>query len=204
MKKVLVPIALVVVLAIIVFVIGKVTYSIYKSNKEITVHSTSGNMVCNASIVEDDTPSIYGYKKLKVTITNYEEVNNEDVVTDVPIKYNFTLSGPNGTKFREYDDTTTGRTIQNGQGFTNTNSIVMPGTNEYEEFTTTKSSKDYYFEVMTTSDGTAAQTKNYSVDLKCTQTQPVNVPAYTASQINTSTNGVNLQQKIDSLSEMFE
>lgn len=168
MKKIITLGLIMVSLAVILILINKVTYSIYKSNTSVNVESTAGNLVCNA-VLADAGKSEYGYKKLSITINNFETVDNEEVVTDVPLKYNFTLSGPSGSKFRVYEAPANGRVLQGGQGFSNTNSVVLPGSNQYDEFPATKSSKEYIVEVMTSSDGTAAQEKQFSVQVGCAQ-----------------------------------
>ena len=181
MKKIVVSGVMILGLVVALVVINKVTYSIYKSNTAVSVSSTSDKLVCNA-ILSDDDKSTYGYKKLLITVNNFEDQNNEEVVTDVPLKYNFTVSGPTGSKFRIYADPASGRIIQNGAGFTETNSITLPSSSTYDEFTTTKTSNQYIVEVMTSSDGTAAQEEEFSVALNCSQVIPPAVITYTVGE----------------------
>lgn len=167
MKKVIIPIILI-ISVILIFVITKKTYSIFKSNASVNVHSTSDSIICD-SVIEDSENSVYGYKLITLKVRNYKTINNVEEVTSIPIKCKFTLTGPSGSKFRKLEDPGYSRTKGAGEGFTNTNEIVLPTSTTFDTFSTTKEEKIYEIEIMTDSDSNASQTNDYDVVLDCYQ-----------------------------------
>ncbi len=168
MKKLIIPVILVFVIVLTIFIVNKVTYSIYKSNVEVSVTS-KGDKIVSDSLIEENGSSIYGYKLIKVTINNYTN-NGVETITDVPMKCRVTIDGPEGTKFRELVEPNSSRTIKAQEGFTTENSITLPSETTYDSFTTNKESKTYNIEVMTDSDNVDAQIRDYNVTLNCYQT----------------------------------
>lgn len=168
MKKIIIPITLLVVIVAMIVLISKGTFSLYKSNKTINVHSTSGNLVCDAEVTDAGT-SVYGYKLINIKVKNYTTENNVDTITDVPLKYRVTITSSNGTTFREFVAPDSNRTTEQGAGFTNTSSLTLPSASTYDTFTTTKSDKSYNVEVKNTNDVATGQTVSYNLTLDCYQ-----------------------------------
>lgn len=132
------------------------TYSRYNKNVNVSVTTTSADMICDATI---DNPGTYisndGWAYFKVIVKNYDTSGN---ITKVPIQYNLTVSNQTGsTALYRYLDAA-GNSNTFASTFTTRNYIFQPGGQQ---------SQVINIEVRT--DSMTSEDVDFAVDLNCYQ-----------------------------------
>lgn len=132
------------------------TFSRYRKDINVSVTTTSADMICDATI---DNPGTYisndGWAYFKVIVKNYDTSGN---ITKVPIQYNLTVSNQTGsTALYRYLDAS-GNSNSFSSTFTTRNYVFQPGTQQ---------SQVINIEVRT--DSMTSEDVDFAVDLNCYQ-----------------------------------
>lgn len=145
-KKQIVSILFIIALIVVV---GFQTYSYYCARMNVSVSSTTANIICDAEIetVSNDEKSIYGYSEFKVKVKNHDS----STVSGVPFSYSITFENVSGSSAifgynNVFDaDLTINGSINNDQ------------------------SRDNYHIIQVKSTNGLSESINYKVNLNCTQ-----------------------------------
>ena len=155
-RKILGLLLIAVISFVFVFLNIQNSFSIYKSTKNVTVNAASGNIICDAEIIEDETfISKNGNKYFKVRVKNYDNENN---ISKAPVEYNLHITNQNGSS-GEFMITDFG-----GVSSTFSSNSV---TSNYKFTTTTKQNYDFIIEVK--EGNVNGDLINYSISLNCYQ-----------------------------------
>ena len=159
MKKVRLLIILVVmVLALFCYYEFDKTYSRYRKDIDVSVTTTSADIICDATI---DNPGTYisndGWAYFKVIVKNYDTSGN---ITKVPVQYNLTISNQAGSNalYRYLDAAGT------------SNSFISTFTTGNYTFTT-DSEQSQVIDIEVKTNSTISENVDFEVDLNCYQIQ---------------------------------
>ena len=104
----------VVVIAIAIILLP-ISYSIYTNQSQVSIVTTTGDIVCNLSVDTSDTYIENNEAYFLVTVDNFKTINGKTVVTAMDIDYTLTIENNGGATglFRYIDDD--GNTNTNGE-----------------------------------------------------------------------------------------
>ena len=158
MKRFLISIPIVIAIVMLVNFLEDKTYAKYKKGINVNINDTTGKLVCDATL---DNPGTYvsddGWAYFKVIVKNYNTVDDNNVVTDVPVEYYLDITNANSS-YALYRVTYNNTTGSFGSNISTTHTTFAPGVAQTHE---------YIVEVKTTSQ--SAEDVDFNVDLNCYQ-----------------------------------
>lgn len=138
-------------IATLIIIVGKETYSYYISRFNISINSTTSEVICDAEITEvsSSEKSKLGYSEFKVIVKNHDSSNN---ITKEPFNYTLNIEN-NGTTNGVF-------------GYNNSFNENLEITGHMLNNTSTET--EYIIQVKANSG--LLETVNYKVKLNCIQT----------------------------------